>query len=65
MIDLYTGLRINQFVILCGPPLDGKSTVWKVVSKALNSLQPKDSNSVCIFSIIELYSTIVVYLSKK
>lgn len=37
MIDLYIGLRVNQFAILCGPPITGKSTIWNVVAKTINS----------------------------
>ena len=37
MIDLYIGLRVNQFAILCGPQISGKSTIWNVVAKTINS----------------------------
>ena len=46
MIDLYTGLRINQSVIICGSPLEGKSTIWKTISRAMNTLQFKENQSV-------------------
>ena len=39
MIDLYTGLRLNQSVILAGPCLSGKTTIWKTIVKAIDSLQ--------------------------
>ena len=39
MIDFYIGLRFNQSVVVCGPALDGKSTLWKVIAKAINSVQ--------------------------
>lgn len=51
MIDLYVGLRMNQSVILCGPQLDGKSTIWKTVSRAINSFESFESlkvNLICI-----------------
>lgn len=44
MIDLYTSLRVNQTVILSGPALNGKSTLWKTLSKAINLLQSKENN---------------------
>lgn len=37
MIDFYIGLRFNQSAIICGDHMDGKSTMWKVISKAINS----------------------------
>lgn len=43
MIDVYSALRVNQFVLLVGRPLDGKTTVWKTITKAINSLQNKDT----------------------
>jgi hypothetical protein len=39
MIDLYTGLRVNHCVILSGSPLDGKSTLWKTIARAMNNSQ--------------------------
>ena len=46
MIDLYTGLKINQSVILSGAPLEGKTTIWRTISRAINSLQFKDATPV-------------------
>lgn len=46
MIDVYTALRVNQFVLLAGRPLGGKTTVWKTITKAINSLQNKESGVV-------------------
>lgn len=43
MVDLYSSLRINQFALLVGPPLDGKTTIWKTIVRAINSLQNKDT----------------------
>jgi hypothetical protein len=43
MVDLYVGLRINQSVILCGPELDGKTTLWKTLSRAINSFESFES----------------------
>jgi hypothetical protein len=43
MIDLYTGLRMNQCVILSGAPLEGKTTIWKTISRAMNTLQFKET----------------------
>jgi replication-associated recombination protein RarA len=45
MIDLYIGLRVNQFAILCGPPITGKSTIWNVVAKTINSTILNSSNN--------------------
>lgn len=39
MVDFYIGIRFNQSAIICGEPLSGKSTIWKIISKAINSLQ--------------------------
>jgi hypothetical protein len=48
MIDLYVGLKLNRSVILCGPPLDGKTTIWKTVSRAINSFESIESLNVRI-----------------
>ena len=44
MIDLYTGLRLNQAVILAGPCLSGKTTIWKTIVKAIDSLQTANNS---------------------
>lgn len=49
MIDLYSALRLNQFVLLIGQPLEGKTTVWKTIVKAINSLQNKETRNVIVF----------------
>jgi hypothetical protein len=46
MIDMYTGLRVNQCVIVSGAPLQGKTTLWQTLVKAINSLQTKENESV-------------------
>lgn len=46
MVDLYTGLRVNQFVILAGPSSDGKTTIWKTIFKAINSIQSRLAENV-------------------
>ena len=45
MIDLYTGLRLNQAVILAGPCLSGKTTIWKTIVKAIDSLQTANNST--------------------
>ena len=46
MIDLYTSLRVNQTVILSGPSLSGKSSIWKTLFKAINFLQSNENKNV-------------------
>lgn len=41
MIDLYSGLRVNNIALLVGPPLQGKTTIWKTIINAINSFQNK------------------------
>ena len=36
---------MNQFAILCGPPITGKSTIWNVVAKTINSTILNSSNN--------------------
>jgi hypothetical protein len=54
MIDLYIGLRMNHSVILCGPQLDGKTTIWKTVSRAINSFESFESLKVVVILLILL-----------
>lgn len=46
MIDLYSALRLNRFVILVGQPSEGKTTIWRTITKAINSLQNKEITNV-------------------
>lgn len=50
MVDLYTCLRVNRFVILSGAPLSGKTTIWNTMVKAINSLQTKEAITVIFIS---------------
>ena len=55
MIDLYIGLRVNQFAIICGPEIDGKSTIWKVIEKAIISTMSASNNPVIIMNSNNLF----------
>ena len=55
MIDLYTGLRINQSVILAGKCLSGKTTIWKTIVKAIDSLQSTINSNVNLISWLEVF----------
>ena len=46
MIDLYSGLRVNNLALLIGPPVHGKTTIWKTIVNAINSLQNKPKEGV-------------------
>ena len=49
MIDLYVGLRVNQYAIVCGPQIEGKSTIWKVIAKVINSAMSSNSSNMVKF----------------
>lgn len=38
MIDLFTGLRFNQSVIVCGQSLSGKSRIMRTLLTVINNL---------------------------
>ncbi|CAF0731757.1 unnamed protein product, partial [Brachionus calyciflorus] len=65
MIDLYTSLRVNQIVILSGPPLDGKTTIWKTLSKAINLLQSRENNNSKSSEVFKKYSILVNFLNDE
>ncbi len=52
MIDMYTGLRVNQCVIVAGAPLQGKTTLWQTLVKAINSFQTKENENVNFFDVL-------------
>ena len=67
MINLYIGLRINQYAIICGPQLDGKTSLWKILFKAINtfmshSITTPESGSK---EILKKYSLLTNYLSES
>lgn len=49
MIEFYIGLRFNQSAIICGNHLDGKSTIWKIISKAINSSMINETVSTLLY----------------
>lgn len=66
MINLYIGLRVNQYAIVCGSQVDGKTTLWKILYKAINtfmsnSLPSEDSSK----DILKKYSLLTNYLSES
>ncbi len=67
MIDLYIGLRVNQFAIICGPEIDGKSTIWKVIVKAINSIMSANNpvNSYIFHYSLQINITILTKGKRK
>ena len=61
MIDLYIGLRINQYAIVCGPQINGKSTIWKVIAKTINSAM--SSNNPNMVRLFKIWSTLTLKIS--
>ena len=62
MVDFYIGTRFNQSAIISGEPLSGKSTIWKLISKAINSLQSAELEAKSS-TVFQKYSILVNYFN--
>ncbi len=63
MVDFYIGIRFNQSAIICGDPLDGKTAIWKIISKAINSLQSEELKKKSS-NVFQKYSILINYFNE-
>jgi len=63
MVDFYIGMRFSQSAIICGDPLDGKTTIWQILSKAINSLQSEELKTKSS-NVFQKYSILINYFNE-